>query len=108
MDKLSAEDQAIVREVMERTYDEFDEVNLVDNRGARDALVNAGIEPVLFDREELMRIRGVLEVSNRELGAEGKFSLELYDEMLAHIAEYRETLAAELPSAGAVAGQSGH
>ena len=106
-DRLSAEDQAIVREVMERTYDEFDEVNLVDNRGARDALVNAGIETVQFDREELMRIRGVLESSNRELGAEGKFSLDLYDEMLAHIAEYRDSVTAERPTVGAVAGQSG-
>ncbi len=33
--KLSDEDQAVVREVMERTYDNFNEVNLVDNRGAR-------------------------------------------------------------------------
>lgn len=106
-DKLSAEDQAIVREVMERTYDQFDEVNLVDNRGARDALVNAGIEPVEFDSEELMRIRRVLETSNRELGAEGKFSLDLYDEMLAHIADYRAEVAAEASSAGTVAGQSG-
>ena len=106
-DKLSAEDQAIVREVMERTYDKFDEVNLVDNRGARDALVNAGIETVEFDSEELMRIRSVLESSNRELGADGKFSLELYDEMLAHIADYRETVATELQSASAAGRQSG-
>lgn len=106
-DKLSAEDQAIVREVMERTYDKFDEVNLVDNRGARDALVNAGIEPVEFDSEELMRIRNVLESSNRELGADGKFSLELYDEMLAHIADYRETVATEHQSASAAGRQSG-
>ncbi len=106
-DKLSPEDQAIVREVMERTYDEFDEINLVDNRGARDALVNAGIEAVQFDGEELRRIRSVLESSNRELGADGKFSLELYDEMLAHIADYRETVAAELQSASAAGGQAG-
>ncbi len=89
-DKLSDGDQAIVREVMERTYDKFDEVNLVDNRGARDALVNAGIESVAFDAAEVDRIRGVLAESNRELGANGSFSLELYDEMLGHVEEYRQ------------------
>ena len=87
--KLSPEDQAIVREVMEKTYANFDTVNLVDNRGARDALVNAGIESVQFDEVEVERIRGALAESNRALGEEGNFSLALYDEMLDYIAEFR-------------------
>ena len=102
-DKLRAEDQAIVREVMERTYDEFDRINLRDNRAARDALVNAGIEPLELARAEFARIRRVLESSYRELGAQGSFSLDLYEEMLAHIADYRQAAAAP----GAVAGPSG-
>ena len=89
-DKLSPEDQAIVREVMVETYKNFNRVNLVDNRGARDALVNAGIESVDFDAAEVDRIRGVLAESNRELGAKGNFSLELYDEMLAYVEEFRQ------------------
>ena len=89
-DKLSAEDQAIVREVMERTYEKFDEVNLIDNRAARDALVNAGIETVDFDTAEVERIRDALADSNRGLGADGRFSLELYDRMLAYVDEYRQ------------------
>ena len=102
-DKLRAEDQATVREVMERTYDEFDRINLRDNRGARDALVNAGIEPLELARAEFARIRRLLESSYRELGAQGSFSLDLYEEMLAHIADYRQATAAP----GAVTGQSG-
>lgn len=97
--KLSAEDQAIVREVMDRTYANFDTVNLVDNRGARDALVNAGIESVDFDAAEMDRIRNALAESNRELGQEGNFSLALYDEMLDYIAEFRE----QAPQEGASA-----
>ena len=89
-DKLSEEDQAIVREVMERTYQKFDEVNLVDNRAARDALLNAGIETVEFDAAEVQRIRDSLADTNRSLGQDGRFSLELYDQMLGYIDEYRQ------------------
>ncbi len=93
-DKLSDADQAIVREVMERTYENFDEINLVDNRAARDALINAGIETVEFDIEELNRIRAALKESNDALGAEGMYSQALYEQMLGYIAEYREQQAA--------------
>ena len=39
-DKISTQDQAIVREVMGATYRKFDKANLVDNKGAFDALIN--------------------------------------------------------------------
>jgi TRAP-type C4-dicarboxylate transport system substrate-binding protein len=88
-DKLGAADQAVVREVMERTYRNFDEQNLVDNRGARDALINAGIESVPIEISEYQKVRSVLMELNRQLGEEGNFSLELYDEMLSYVQEYR-------------------
>ncbi len=87
--KLSDEDQAIVREVMERTYQNFDKQNLVDNRGARDALLNTGIESVPFDIEEYNEVRQILMASNAELGDQGLFTRELFDEMLTYIEEYR-------------------
>ncbi|MEM8815025.1 MAG: TRAP transporter substrate-binding protein DctP [Pseudomonadota bacterium] len=105
-ERLSDEDQEIVREVMTRTYENFDRVNLVDNQAARDALVNAGIETVEFDRPELERIRDVLAVSNRKLGEDGMFSTELYDAMLEHIETYREqSAAAEADSANTLAAE---
>lgn len=88
--KLSAEDQAIVREVMTATYKSFDESNLVDNKGARDALINAGIKSVPFDIKEFDRVRRILAASSKELGKQGSFSLALYNEMLQHVAEFRE------------------
>ena len=94
-DKLSESDQAIVREVMERTYREFNEANMVDNRAARDALVNSGIELVEFDPAEIDRLRSALAESNRALGEEGNFSLSLYAEMLGYIEEYRTRAADE-------------
>lgn len=89
-DRLSDGDQAIVREVMTRTYENFDQVNLVDNRGARDALLNAGIELVPIEDTELNRVRDVLAATNIELGDQGGFTMALYEEMLSHIDEYRQ------------------
>jgi TRAP-type C4-dicarboxylate transport system substrate-binding protein len=93
--KISEPDQAIVREVMERTYRNFDEQNLIDNRGARDALLNAGLESVPFDIEEYQRIRNVLMVSTAALGEQGLFSPELFEEMLRYAQEYRDQRTAE-------------
>lgn len=92
--KISAEDQAIVREVMQRTYENFNKVNLVDNAAAYEALLNAGIESVPFGRAEFDEIREVLRVSNEELGAKGHFSMDLYEEMMLYIGEYRREHAA--------------
>jgi TRAP-type C4-dicarboxylate transport system substrate-binding protein len=92
--KLSEEDQTVVREVMERTYVNFDRANLIDNADARDALLKSGIESVDYDEEELARIREVLLASNRRLGEQGKFDLDIYDEMLRLAEEYRDTAGA--------------
>ncbi len=88
-DKIDAEDQLIVREVMTWMYRNFDKVNLVDNKGAFDALVKAGIKPTKFDDDEFIKVRDLVLVSNLKLGAEGAFTLEFYEEMLRHIDEYR-------------------
>jgi TRAP-type C4-dicarboxylate transport system substrate-binding protein len=88
-DKLSVDDQQVVREVMTGIYEKFDSSNLVDNRGARDALLNAGIESVAYDEAELDRIREVLDTTIRTMGEEGRFSIDLYEEMLTLVEEYR-------------------
>ena len=88
-DKISDADQAVVREVMERTYRSFDQQNLVDNREAFEALLNAGIESVPIDVDEYNRVRAALLQSNRQLGQQGAFSLDLYDEMMRYVEEYR-------------------
>ena len=88
-DKISAEDQAIVREVMSKTYKNFDRVNLVDNENAFEALVNSGIRQVEFDKEEYFKTRDLLLASNLELGEKGEFTMALYQEMLGYIEQYR-------------------
>ena len=88
-DKMSLDDQAIVREVMSRVYKHFDQQNVIDNIEARDALINAGIETVDFNLSEQDRIRELLHNSNRSLGEQGEFTIELYDEMIGYLEEYR-------------------
>jgi len=88
-DKLSDEDQAVVREVMDRTYRELDEQNLVDNREAFQALLNAGLEISDVDRDEYDKTRDALKASTEDLRGSGLYTPELYDEMLGYIEEFR-------------------
>ena len=88
-DKLSPGDQAVLREVMSRVYKKFNQQNVIDNRAARDALINAGIESVDFDESEQDRIREIMHKSNRSLGERGEFTIEFYDEMIGYLEEYR-------------------
>jgi TRAP-type C4-dicarboxylate transport system substrate-binding protein len=87
--KLSEDDQAIVREVMGRTYENFDKANLLDNRGARDALLNTGIRTVPVPPEEYEKVRAALMKLNVDLAGQGHFEKALFDEMLAYVSEYR-------------------
>ena len=88
-DKISAADKAIVREVMSQTYKNFDRSNLVDNEEAFKSLLKSGINEVSFNDEEFLRVRETLLESNMKLGVSGAFTLELYEEMLRHIDDYR-------------------
>ena len=88
-DKISDEDKAIVRDVMTRTYENFDKINLIENRKAFDSLVKSGIERVEIDADEFAKVRNLLLESNLKLGNEGAFSVDLYEEMLGYIDEFR-------------------
>ena len=87
--KQSEDDQAIVRDVMGRTYKNFDKANLIDNRGARDALLNTGIKTVPVTPEEYEKVRAALMKLNVDLANQGHFDKALFDEMLKYVSEYR-------------------
>ena len=93
--KIDVADQGIVREVMTRTYADLDKANLSDNTEAMQALLNSGIERVELDPEEASEIRSILGHSNRGMAEQGDYSLDLYNEMLQFVEEYREGKAAE-------------
>ena len=104
-DKLTTNDQNIVREVMTRTYENFDRQNLVDNRDARETLLKQKIELVDFDNGEIDAIRDMVAQSNRALGEEGRFSLSMYDRMLDYVAEFRLAQASESRQASNAVGE---
>jgi TRAP-type C4-dicarboxylate transport system substrate-binding protein len=97
--KLGDADKAIVREVMNESYAKLNAINLVDNRGAREALINAGLQDVPVDTAEYEEVREVLMESTAELGDEGLFTPELYTQMLAYIEEFRSQQAASVEQA---------
>ncbi|MDH3613823.1 MAG: TRAP transporter substrate-binding protein DctP [Gammaproteobacteria bacterium] len=87
--KIGAKDQAVIRDVMTKTYAVFDEKNLVDNKAALDALLNTGIKSIVPDENEKANIRKLLSQSNRSLAQQGEYSLDLYDEMMGYVQEFR-------------------
>jgi TRAP-type C4-dicarboxylate transport system substrate-binding protein len=88
-DSVDAADQAIVREVMGRIYDEFDRQNLVDNEGALEAMVANGIEVVEPADGVLDAWRGRIAELNDQLVADGALTGALWQEMQALLTEYR-------------------
>lgn len=53
------------------------------------ALLNSGIERVVPDDDEKAHIRKLLLQSNRSMAEQGEYSLELYDDMMRYVQEYR-------------------
>jgi len=92
--KIEAADQEVVRQVMTRIYAELDEVSLSDNLEAMQALLNTGIESVDLNPAEASEIRSALSRSNRSMAEQGEYSLDLYNEMLQFVEEYRNGKAA--------------
>ena len=97
--KLKPADRTVVREVMTRLYEEYDAKSARDDIDAKEALVNSGVKRVVVDPADAAEIRNVVLASNRRLGEQGHFSLDLYDEMLGHIDQYRAMQAAAVAAA---------
>jgi TRAP-type C4-dicarboxylate transport system substrate-binding protein len=87
--KVSAEDQPIVREVLSALYSKYDKLNLEDDREAKQALFNAGLKPVVPTAAELERLEAVLQQANIAMAKDGVVSMELYEEMMGYVEEYR-------------------
>jgi TRAP-type C4-dicarboxylate transport system substrate-binding protein len=87
--KVSAEDQQIVREVLSALYSKYNKLNLEDDREAKEALLHAGLKLVEPTAVELQRLEAVLSTTNLQMAEDGVVPLELYEEMMRHVAEYR-------------------
>jgi len=89
-EKISPADQDIVREVMTRTYSNLDQLNVDDNEEALQALLNTGIKKVALADSEAAEIRDILRRSNRDMAEQGEYSIDMYEQMLQYLQEYRD------------------
>ena len=80
-DRIRDEDQAIVREVMERVYRGFDMQGNDDNEKAYQALLEDGMQPVAPDAGQIPAWRRVVRESNRALAADGVVDIALLDQV---------------------------
>ena len=92
-DRLTPEDQAIVREVMGRVYKEFDLQNRSDNQAALKALQQQGMSIVDPLPGEEKRWRDLAATVNDRVGHDGTFSPGLYDQLQQLLTQYRATAA---------------
>jgi TRAP-type transport system periplasmic protein len=77
-DKLSPDDQAVVREVMGNVYKKIDEQNREDNIAARKALINQGVKFVKLDKEELKAWDELGVAVTEDMISKYKYSDDLY------------------------------
>lgn len=88
---LAEGDQAIVREVMEAIYRDFDARSVRDNAEALEALVGHGLALVEPEQDQIPQWQARIAKSNRELAEQGLISKALLDEMMAHLEEFRSS-----------------
>lgn len=88
-ERLSQEDQAIVREVMSELYAKWNRENSQDADEALQALINSGIKPVEPATGAQQKLQALMYKNNRAMARSGLFSLELLEEILGYVEDYR-------------------
>lgn len=88
-DRLQPEDQAVVREVMERVYLGYDQQGDADNKAAYKALLEDGMKSVEPDEGQLDDWYRRVQESNHKLAGEGVVSVKLLSELECYVSTYR-------------------
>ena len=89
--KIAPQDQAVIREVMARTFAEINKQNRIDNQGARQALKNQGIKFVDVASEILNGWKQTAHVATRRLAEEQLVSPAMYNKMQDILTSYRNS-----------------
>lgn len=89
IDRLSAEDQAVMTEVLADTYAKMDERMSAESLDAVEALVEIGINRVDPDDGELDALLETMADTNFAMAKNGILPLALYETMQGHISDYR-------------------
>ena len=88
-DKMSPEDQAILKEEMGAVFKRLDELNRIDNEAARDALQQQGITFVTPAPGEVERWREIADRSVDEMTESGIISRSIVDQVRGYLQSYR-------------------
>jgi TRAP-type C4-dicarboxylate transport system substrate-binding protein len=89
-DRLSAEDQKAVREVMTRTMSGLDHEAREDNERAYETLLKAGLKPVEVSLGDVDAWRHTIEGLYPQIRTRPDIDAQLFDEVQATLAEYRK------------------
>ncbi|MBT8051489.1 MAG: TRAP transporter substrate-binding protein DctP [Gammaproteobacteria bacterium] len=87
--RVSAEDQVVVREVMEGIYRKFDKYGVTDNEEAMEALLNEGMQGISPNPDEITEWRQVVQNSHQKMADDGVFDPRLYERMQSLLEQVR-------------------
>ena len=88
-DRISAEDQTVVRELLSGVYEKIDEQAPAESANAMEALVNIGIKNVEPSAGQFDELHSMMNEFNREMAIDGAYPIDLYDKMLSLLTEFR-------------------
>ena len=89
IDKLSVDDQQIVRELLSDVYANIDRNAPKESANAMNALEKIGIRKVEPDEGQFAELRATMGKANRDLASEGLLPADLFEELQRHLVDYR-------------------
>jgi len=91
VNKLSAQDQTIVREVFGKAFKHIEERNRIDNVSAFDALLNQGVESVVLNDAEKNIWLGMQQPAEQMMQTEGQLSTAALERIKALVRDFRQS-----------------
>jgi TRAP-type C4-dicarboxylate transport system substrate-binding protein len=88
-DRLSTDDQGVVTEVLSGVYADLDRKAPAESANAMKALLKIGIRNVEPEEGQFDELQTTMSEFNHEMAVDGAYPVELYEEMLGYLAEFR-------------------